>query len=110
MAEKENLTTERVSYSPTVPLGGGLVSAGKYPVAHANDIAVDNSTGRLIDFIPIILTQEEYNIIYNDPINTHTFDVLDNNGNKIGTRDLKYDENQIYYIKLEYSSGAIKTN
>lgn len=106
MEEKENLITERVAYSPTVPLGGGLVSAGKYPVAHANDIAVDDQTGRLIDFIPIILTQEEYNIIYNDPGNPHTFDVLDNNGDVIGTRTLKYDENQIYYIKLEYSKGA----
>lgn len=79
-------------YTPSVAVGGGLKPAGDYPIAIVNDIATDDKDGRLDHYIPIIMTQEEYNNLeeYGEA------EILLKDGTK---QKIIYDENKIYLIK-----------
>lgn len=79
-------------YSPSVAVGGGLKPAGNYPIAIATDIATDDKDGRLDHYIPIIMTQVEYNNLEENG----EADVLLKDGTTI---HIFYDENKIYLIK-----------
>lgn len=90
--EKQNLSP----YSGTVKIGGGLTPGGVFPVAHAKDVAIDDETGRLIDYIPIILTQTEYNELEREKVVKITYETPEGERKE---RIIEYDEEKIYLIK-----------
>lgn len=71
----------------TIELGAGLTQMGDndFPLMRAKDVDVNGET--LLNYIPMILTQEEYNII-------------DSGGTIfINGQPVSFEENRIYMIK-----------
>ena len=86
------MAEETPKYKPSVVVGGGLMPGGNYPIVTATDVATDEEDGRLDHYIPIIMTQAEYN----DLEANGEADVLLKDGTTI---HIFYDENKIYLIK-----------
>lgn len=76
------------------PVSSGLTQDGTtdFPLVRAKDVEVSGE--RLTKFIPIILSQEEYNIIYEG--REEGKEIILENGEII-----KYDSEQIYFIRSE---------
>lgn len=76
------------------PVSSGITQDGTtdFPLIRAKDVEVSGE--RLTKFIPIILTQEQYDVIYNGQ--EDGAEVTLENGQII-----KYDSQQIYFIKSE---------
>lgn len=65
---------------------------GDYSVLDAKDVDVNGET--LLNFIPIILTQEEYNTLVSGGTIT------------LNGQDLTYEENRIYMVKKNEVSSS----
>lgn len=76
------------------PVSSGLTQDGTtdFPLVRAKDVEVSGE--RLTKFIPIILSQEEYNTIYEGY--EDGVEITLENGQVI-----KYDPEQIYFVKRE---------
>ena len=85
----------RTPYNPTTPMPGALYPVGEFPLVKDTDVAVGESTGRLVDYIPIILTQAEYNKLEEEGAVTIVYETPE------GTKEqtIEYDEEKIYLIK-----------
>lgn len=83
---------EKSKYSPSVLVGGGLTPAGEFPIITATDVATDDKDGRLDHYLPIIMTQAEYNNL--EEYGETEIELKDGSKEKIF-----YDENKIYLIK-----------
>ena len=68
-----------------------LKPTGQFKIAEAEDISAHGES--LINFVPIILTQAEYNELLKGPIE-HQGTII------------TYDENKIYFIKRELPTNS----
>ena len=77
-----------------IPLSSGLKPEGlnTFPLLRAKDVDVDGE--RLTKFIPIVLSQAQYDIIYEG--REEEAEITLENGQVI-----KYDPEQVYFIKSE---------
>lgn len=87
----------RTPYNPATPMPGALYPVGNFPLVKDTDVAVGESTERLVDYIPIILTQREYNALC-EAKEGETVKVMQG-GVEV---EMAYDPNKIYFIKLIY--------
>lgn len=85
-------TSKEQNYSQALPIGGGMYPVGPFPLVVDKDVAIGETDERLADYIPIIMTQVEYNNLeeYGET------DVLLKDGTII---HIFYDENKVYLIK-----------
>lgn len=76
-------------YAFNIELNAGLTQANNntYPLVRAKDVDVSGES--LINFIPIILTQEEYNTL------------LEGGTIEINGQEISFEEDRIYMIKKE---------
>lgn len=72
----------------TVVVQSGFTPAGNWPLIRAQHVSV-NQTETLANYIPVILTQEEYNSL------------LDGETIEINGQNISYEENRIYMIIKE---------
>ena len=81
MAEKNKFSIEIIS---------GLTQKGEgtFPLVRARDVDVNGET--LLNYIPIILTQSEYDTL------------VDGGTIVLNGQEMSYDENRIYMIKKSY--------
>ena len=87
----------RTPYNPATPMPGALYPVGGFPLVKDTDVAVGESTGRLVDYIPIILTPQEYNALC-EAEEGEAVKVMQD-GVEV---EMVYDPNKIYFIKLIY--------
>ena len=78
----------------TIELGAGLTQMGNndFPLMRAQDVDVYGET--LLNYIPIILTQDEYNTL------------VDGGTITLNGQDVSYEENRIYMIKKSVEISA----
>lgn len=97
MSQEKN----RVTYSPTTPMPGALYPVGDFPLVVDESVAIGETTERLSDYIPIILTPREYNALC-EAEEGEAVKVIQG-GKEV---EIIFDPNKIYLVKLVYEENT----
>lgn len=90
-------TSKEQNYSQALPIGGGMYPVGPFPLVVDKDVAIGETDERLTDYIPIILTQKEYNSLI-EADEGQPVKVIQN-GVEV---EMIYDPKKIYFVKFSY--------